>query len=48
MDDFRNILLPRTRFAGDQDRQVGRSELDGRLQRQVERRVVADDVKFIF
>ena len=48
MDNLRDILLPRSRFSGNQDRQIGRCELDGRLQRQVERRIIADDVKFIF
>ena len=47
MDDFRYILLSGSRFTGNQDRQVGRSELDGGFQRQVKRGIVAYDVKFI-
>ena len=47
MNNARHILLTHAAFALNQDTQSGRSKLDRRLQRLIQRRIIADNVVFI-
>ena len=48
MDNAGHVLLAHAAFPLNEDAQAGWGKLDGRFQRFVERRVVADDVIFVF
>ncbi len=47
MDDPRDVFLADTALPENDHAQVRRGELDGRLQRLVQRRIVADDIVFV-
>ena len=48
MDDLRNVLLADAALARNEDGEVGLRKLHGRLEREVEGRIVADDVELVF
>ena len=48
MDDARKTLLAHTALSLNEDAEAGRGEFHRRFQRVVERRIVADDIVFIF
>ena len=48
MDDARKTFLAHAALSLDEDTEAGGREFHGRFQRVVERRIVADDIVFVF